>query len=110
MGSARSGRCSRISCMRGSSGEVGRDRGLYQRRTDQEIRPVVIDDPSTHPPYDAILLLARSAPRRAVAGGAEPLLGKIDIADIASQFTRQWHEQHPARARRRWLWDRSGKR
>ena len=75
---------------------------------------VVLDDPrQAIPPYDAIMLLApKRAGDQALRSALQPLLGKIDIADMREANLRaaggDGASSPPAVAR--WLWDKIGKR
>jgi osmoprotectant transport system permease protein len=74
----------------------------------------VLDDPRhAIPPYDAIVLLApKRADDRVLQGALQPLLGKIDIADMREANLRASGNDAASSpdAVARWLWDKIGKR
>ena len=70
------------------------------------------DDRHAIPPYDAIVLLApKRAGRSGPARGAEPLLGKIDIASMREANLRAAGNDAGSSpdAVARWLWEKVGK-
>ncbi len=74
---------------------------------------VVLDDPGhAIPPYDAIVLLApKRADDQAVKAALQPLLGRIDIADMREANLRAASGDGASSpdAVARWLWDKIGK-
>jgi len=75
---------------------------------------VVLDDPRhAIPPYDAIMLLApKRAGDQALRSALQPLLGKIDIADMREANLRAAGGDGASSpsAVARWLWEKIGKR
>jgi osmoprotectant transport system permease protein len=75
---------------------------------------VVLDDPRhAIPPYDAIVLLSpKRAGDQALQAALQPLLSKIDIADMRAANLRASGNDATSSpdAVARWLWDKIGKR
>ena len=75
---------------------------------------VALGDPrQAIPPYDAIVLLApKRATDQALRSALQPLLGRIDIADMREANLRAagGNDASSPEAVARWLWDKIGKR
>jgi osmoprotectant transport system permease protein len=97
-----------------ASGEVDAIAGYTSDGLIAKYDLTVLDDPRhAIPPYDAIVLLApKRADDRVLQGALQPLLGKIDIADMREANLRASGNDAASSpdAVARWLWDKIGKR